>query len=164
MQKGTARNSVWSIGCRAFLLAIMVGVCGCDPIGLRRIELSLTRRGLEKTSIAVDSPEVLDALKIFDRVAAEHGFRPGENRDGYIRVYLFHSPAITNDYGMVFVRTVRSDVQMADTVLFATFGTPGFLGTDPEAERLFVDVRRELVRRYGKNNVESHVFFRRDGK
>jgi len=40
--------------------------------------------------------------------------------------------------------------------LYMTFGYPGFLGGQPEAGELFIEVRNTFIKKYGKKNVRSH--------
>src|SRR4051812_33753511 len=123
------------------VLILATFVCGCDPAGLRRIQLQLRAPNAENTSaIAVDSPDTQEALQILDAVVVRHGFHLAETESGYIRVYSVARPPETVD-GRAYTRSIPCRVRLTSTGLLVTFGEFGFLATSPEAASLFVDTR-----------------------
>src|SRR5437879_9702290 len=71
---------------------------GCDPAGLRRVQLQLTNAPALSGRISVHSPAVQEALKILDTVVTRHGFQvrtnySNQNAHGYIRLYSMDAPA-----------------------------------------------------------------------
>jgi len=132
-------------------------VCGCDPTGLRRIELRLHAPTSESNSIALDSPQNADALKILDDITLRHGFHPSDSEAGYIRVYSFDRPSVEVN-GQMRSRVIHCRVQPASPGLLVTFGEYGFLASAPNEEvDLFNDVRAAFIQRYGERNVRSHL-------
>jgi hypothetical protein len=140
------------------LMIVAVLVCGCDPVGLRRIELRLHAPATESTdSIAVDSPQTEEALQILNTVALQHGFNPAGPEKGYLRVYSYDRPAVTIE-GQVFQPTIPCRVELTRTGLLVTFGGYGFVAAAPDEEvSLFADVRAAFRQRYEAKNVRSHV-------
>ena len=133
-------------------------VCGCDPGGLRRVQLQLPAPNSGGTSaITVDSTDTQEALQILDAVAIRHGFHLAETEVGCIRVYSLAQPPVTVD-GHVYTRSVPCRTRLASSGILVTFGEFGFLRKKTEAESLFVDVRDSFIKRYGKKNVRSHRF------
>ena len=141
----------------SFLVVAML-VCGCDPAGLRRVQLQLRAPNAGGTStIAVDSPDTQEALQILDAVVVRHGFHLADTESGYIRVYSLARPPVAVD-GRVYTRSIPCRVRLTSTGLLVTFGEFGFLVTGTDAESLFVDVRNAFIKKYGKKNVRSHRF------
>jgi len=139
-------------------LLIVALVSGCDPTGLRRVQLQLYPANTQTSTIAVDAPDVQEALQIIDAVVVRHGFHPAsQSEQGFIRVYLLSRPPVTVS-GRVYSRTLPCRVRFTATGLEVTFGNYGLLGGNPEAASLFDDVRKALIERYGKKNIKSHVF------
>lgn len=142
----------------SFLLSLFV--CGCDPIGLRRVQLQLSAPvpgDNTNSTLSVDSPDVEEALGILDKVAIQHGLHRTNNEPGYIRVYRINGPPETHN-GDVYTWTLPCRVKLTSAGLLVTFGNPGFLGGQVGAEDLFVDVRTTFIKRYGKKHVRSHKF------
>jgi hypothetical protein len=139
-------------------LLCAVLVSGCDPTGLRRVQLQLYPSNVQASSIAVDAPDVQEALQIIDAVVLRHSFHPAsQSEQGFVRVYLLSRPPVTVD-GRVYSRTLPCRVRLTATGLEVTFGNYGLLGANPEAASLFDDVSTVLIKRYGKKNIKSHVF------
>jgi hypothetical protein len=138
-------------------LIIAVLACGCDPVGLRRVQLQLLPPTAKDSSITVDSPDTQEALHILDAVVVQHGFHLAESQPGFVRVYSLSRPPVTVD-GRVYTRSIPCRVRLTHTGLLVTFGEVGLLGANPEAESLFVDARAAFIKRYGKKNVTSHRF------
>ena len=139
-------------------LLIVALVSGCDPTGLRRVQLQLYPANTQTSTIAVDAPDVQEALQIIDAVVVRHGFHPAsQSEQGFIRVYLLSRPPVTVS-GRVYSRTLPCRVRLTATGLEVRFGNYGLLGANPEAASLFDDVRTVLIKRYGKKNIKSHVF------
>ena len=141
-----------------FVLVALVS--GCDPVGLRRVDLRLHDPLSEASRITVDAPDVHEALQIFDAAVLRHGFQlvsdeHSRHEGDYVRVYAFNCKSETNN-GNVYTRTVACRARLTPTGLEATFGQFGLLGANPEAEGLFIDVRATFIKRYGKKNVTSH--------
>ena len=137
-------------------------VSGCDPGGLRRVQLNLRTAPIQGGSVALDSPDIQDALKFLDSVVTNHNFYlstdlPDKSSPGSVRVYSFSRPPVTVD-GHVYTRNIPCHVRLTSNGLDVTFGEFGFLAGNPEAESLFVDVRTAFIKRYGKKNVRSHKF------
>jgi hypothetical protein len=139
-------------------LVIAILVCGCDPVGLRRVQLQLRAPKAENSStITVDSRDTQEALQILDAVVVRHSFHLTDTDRGYVRVYSLARPSVTVD-GRVYTRSIPCRVRLTSTGLVVTFGEFGFLATSPEAESLFADTRDAFIKRYGKKNVWSHRF------
>jgi len=126
----------------------MVLFCGCDPYGLRTVELELPGPNDGPNRIVVDSPYLQEALRILDVVATKHGFHLSDDEQGYIRVY---SKTVNPDR-----RILKCRLHTRPQGLEITFGEYGFLEANPEAQALFLDARTTLIQRYGTKNVKSH--------
>ena len=138
-------------------LFLMFLVCGCDPIGLRRVDLQFHSPGLEGSRISVDSPDIQESLKILDSVLVRHGLQVAQKQPGYIRVYtLAHVPAKIDS--VIYSSPISCRFPLTSTGIEVTFGEPGFLAANPLAERLLKDVRAAFIKRYGKQQVRSHRF------
>src|ERR1039458_5747864 len=106
-------------------LLIAALVSGCDPTGLRRVQLQLYPANAQTSSIAVDAPDVQEALQIIDAVVLRHGFQPAnQSEQGFIRVYLLSRPPVTVD-GRVYSRTLPCRVRLTTSGLEVTFGNYG---------------------------------------
>lgn len=75
----------------ANIIAILLAglLCGCDPAGLRRVQLQLRPPSNQSSTIAIDSPDIRDALEVLDAVVARHGFKRAETDNNFARVYHF---------------------------------------------------------------------------
>ena len=89
----------------ALFLAVLV--CGCDPAGLRRVQLQLRAPSAESSTIAVDSPDTQEALQILDTVVLHHGFHLAESASGSVRVYSLSRPPVTVD-GRAYTRSISA--------------------------------------------------------
>jgi hypothetical protein len=143
------------------LIAALI-VTGCDPGGLRRVQLQLRNPPLDNSSITVESPDTKEALQILDSVFVRHGFAltedyPDQREHDYIRLYT-KKISNTSDDGHNFTWTLSCHVKLTSTGLFVRFGEPGLLLGNPQAEEVYEDVRSTLIKRYGKRFVKSHVF------
>jgi len=136
-----------------FLAVVLVA--GCDPGGLRRIQLQLTHPNVQNGSITVDSSETQEALQILDAVTARHGFQRIEDQAGHIRTYSFNQQQVMKD-GQTTPRSIPCRAWLTSSCLEVTFGDYGFLAANPEAESLFDDVRAAFIARFGKEKVRSH--------
>jgi hypothetical protein len=141
-----------------FLTAVCL-LCGCDPVGLRRIELNLQNPTASNAVIDIDSSDVKEALKFLDEIASEHGFHPipensAQNDKRYIRVYLQIDRFTTEDRD--YVTNIHCQVRLTETGILVTFGYPGLLGGQAEAEKLFSDTRHAFIKKYGMKKVRSH--------
>lgn len=112
---------------------------GCDPGGLRRVQLQLRNPPLDNSSISLDSPDTKEALQILDSVFVRQGFALTEDftnqlEHGYIRLY---SKKITNasDSGQNYTWTLSCRVKLTSTGIFVTFGEPGLLFGNTPARR-----------------------------
>jgi hypothetical protein len=140
-------------GCAfVWVLIVAMFVCGCDPGGLRRVDLDLASPPSQDNIIAVDSPDAQKALQFLDLVVAKRGWHLAETEAGYVRVYSLNYPKVSEAY----THTTHCRVMLTSNGFHVTFGEPGFLGGDPEAESLFVDVRNAFIKRYGKEHIRSH--------
>ncbi len=138
-------------GLAALLLA------GCDPGGLRRVQLRLPPTRTESSSIAVDQPDVQEALRILDAVVMPLGFQlsPEPLDHGYIRVYKLSHPPATMDHA----RAVPIRVTKTPTGIEVSFGDFGLLGGTPEpVVRAFKGARIAFVTKYGYQNVKTKTF------
>jgi hypothetical protein len=136
-------------------------ISGCDPTGLRQVQLQLQYPPTsEAATISLDSPNTQQALQVLDEIVVHHGFRlvanySNQSEHGYIRVYTFSFPPTMID-GQSFTRTIPIHVRLTNTGLNLTFGELGFLGGNSNAESVFVDVRSTFERKYGNSNVKSN--------
>ena len=138
------------------LMVTALFLSGCDPGGLRRIELRLRSPGSECSAISVDSPDTQGAFQLLDTVLFKQGFHLGKSEPGYVRAYeLPRSPTIYQ--GQTIPRkSVPCRVKLTATGIFVTFGGAGLLGGQPEAEDAYNSVRRAFLRKYGRKNVRGH--------
>jgi hypothetical protein len=143
---------------RAASICILVALLavGCDPAGLRRVQLQLTSGPALSGSISVDSPAVQEALKIVDTVVTQHGFQvttnySHQNKHGYIRLYSMDAPAQQP-------ATIPCYVWLTSTGVRVEFGEFSFAYTYHAADAAFNDTSAALIKRYGKKNVRSHVY------
>jgi len=63
-------------------LMVIVFVCSCDPGGLRRVQLRLHNPVEQDSAIAVDSPDIQEALRILNAIVVQHGFQLTNNEPG----------------------------------------------------------------------------------
>lgn len=133
------------------LASLAVFACGCDPGGLRRVQLRLPAAVTGHSSqIAVDSPDVQQAFLLLDSVICRHGYVPMPGTNGCIRLYVAKE---VDANGRECDHHCR--VWPTSTGLLVTFGEPGFLAADPGAEDLFVMVREALIKKYGKRTSRA---------
>src|SRR5438105_3361158 len=70
---------------------------GCDPAGLRRVQLRLPSPPIQTDSIEIDQPDVQEALGILDTVVTPLGFKLSREQSdhSYVRAYrLSRLPAV----------------------------------------------------------------------
>ncbi len=136
------------------LMAILVS--GCDPTGLRRVEVQLYPANVQVSSITVGAPDVQEALQIIDAVVLRHDFHlVSQSGEGYVRIYSFSLPPVmVGDQS--YARSIPCRVRLTPVGLEVTFDYYGFLAANPQAEDLFEDVRKILIKRYGKQNIKSY--------
>ena len=159
---------------------LVLFICGCDPIGLGRVDLRLPARASRASNVTLDSQDIQDAWKILDSVFAKEGHivsrssryrdlnwdiiiwtplssNPAETVPGYIRVYDCKVTSVEPD-GRVshFIHTCR--VRRISHGIEVTFGEPVFGGPGPMDETLLGEVRLAFIERYGKQNVRIHRF------
>jgi hypothetical protein len=133
---------------------------GCDPGGLRRVQLQLRNPPADKSTIAVDSPDTKEALQILDAVFTRNEYEltedhPDQLSSGYLRLYS-KQISITSDDGHIYVRTIPCHVKLTPTGIFVTFGEPSFVGSYWQADDVYKDVSSTFRKRYGKKSVKSH--------
>jgi hypothetical protein len=139
---------------------VTVLLVGCDPIGLRRVQLRLPSPPTDSGTIAVDQTDVREALAILDTVVTARGFRltPEQSDNHYIRVYVLSRPPVTVE-GRSYPRDIPIRVIKTATGIEVSFGELGFLATTPEAAVLAcADVRAAFVKKYGKKRVRTKRF------
>jgi hypothetical protein len=135
---------------------------GCDPGGLRRVQLQLRDSPADKSSVTVDSPDTKEALQILDSVFVRNGYEltedhPDQLASGYLRLYSKQISS-TSDDGHIYVRTISCHVRLTSMGIFVTFGEPGLLeGYSEPANDVYKDVRSTFIKRYGKKFVKSHM-------
>lgn len=115
---------------------------GCDPAGLRRVQLRLPPTPSESSTIAIDQPDVREALGIIDTAVIPLGFRlsPEQPDHNYIRVYMLSRPPATVEVRS-YTRDIPIRVTKTPTGTEIAFGEFGFLGGTPEVVvRAFRDV------------------------
>src|SRR5262245_10180963 len=115
---------IWSLVLPAVL-------CGCDPGGLRRVQLQLRTPASTNSEITVDSADAKEALKILDSVVTQQGFHLTQTTNGYIRAYSLSRPPVTVD-GRVYSRDIPCRARLTSTGILVTFGEFGFLASCPE--------------------------------
>ena len=152
----TIKWPIYVVTVLAFLFALFV--CGCDPAGIRRVELQLHPSivGNNTNTISVEAPNVQEALAVLDKVVMAHGLHLTNDQPGYIRVYCREGPPETyNGHTRVFSFFCR--VRLIPSGIEVTFGNFGLLVAEPPiAQELFIDVRSTFIKKYGKKNVKSH--------
>ena len=139
---------------------VAVLLVGCDPAGLRRVQLRLPPAPTESGTLAIDQPDVREALGIIDTVVIPLGFRlsPEQTDHNYIRVYMLSRPPTTVE-GRSYSRDIPVRVTKTPTGMEVAFGEFGFLGGTPEvAVRAFKDVRAAFVKKYGNKHVRTKTF------
>ena len=133
---------------------------GCDPAGLRRVQLRLTQPSNDSSTIAVTQQDPQEALRLLETVVVPLGFKttPEQSDDNYIAVYvLSRPPAIVE--GRSYSRDVPISVSKTPTGIEVAFGQFGFLATTPEpAVRAFKDTRTAFVKRFGSKHVKTKTF------
>jgi hypothetical protein len=135
-----------------FICLLAILVCGCDPAGVRRVQLQFRNPSTQSNSIAVDAPDIQEALQILDTAVSQHGFVLSPQPDpNYIRIY---SLPIKSYEGEIF-RTIPCRVSLISNGLWVTFGEYGFLGSYYQAGPAFKSVRDAFIKRYGKKCVRS---------
>lgn len=140
------------------LVAILL--VGCDPAGLRRVQLRLPPTPTESGTLAIDQPNVREALGIIDTVVIPLGFRLGPEQPDhtYIRVYMLSRPPTTVEVRS-YPRDIPVRVSKTPTGTEVAFGEFGFLGGTPEvAVRAFKDVRAAFIKKYGNKQVRTKTF------
>jgi hypothetical protein len=159
-------SSWWQASMRIFavictLIAALV-TCGCDPGGLRRMQLQLRNPPADNSTISVDSPDTKEALQILDSVFTRNGFKltedyPDQQEHDYMRLYSKQISTRSDD-GHIYTRTISCHVRLTSTGIFVTFGEPGYLeGYSLPANDVYKDVRSTFIKRYGKKFVKSHM-------
>ena len=140
-----------------FTVALLTG---CDPAGLRRVQLRLPQATKEPSTIEVTQQDLQEALRVLDAIVVPLGFKATqlETNDNYIRVYMLSCPPVTVD-GRSYSRDVPIRVSKTPAGIEVAFGHFGFLATTPEpAMRAFKDTRTAFVKRFGSKNVRTKTF------
>lgn len=147
---GMHNMCVWYL----FLFALFVFTTGCDPIGVRRVQLNLANCGPQNTSISVEASDTQHALGILDTTLIQNGYvRETQSQPGYKRVY-----SLPIEFEGKTFRIIPCRVDMTATGIEVFFGDIGFLGSYSQAEPAFVSVRDAFIKAYGKKRVRSHRF------
>lgn len=140
-----------------FAVALLTG---CDPAGLRRVQLRLPEATKSPDTIEVSSQDLQEALRILEGVVVALGFKGTqiETNNNYIRVYTLSRPPVTVD-GRSYSKDVPIRVIKTPTGIEVAFGHFGFLATTPEpAVRAFKETRKAFVERFGSKNVRTKTF------
>jgi hypothetical protein len=140
-----------------FTIALLTG---CDPGGLRRVQLRLPEPTKDTSTIEVTRQDLQEALRILEAVVVPLGFKATqvEPNDNYIRVYMLHRPSVTVD-GRSYSRDVPIHVTKTASGIEVAFGQFGFLASTPEAAvRAFKDTRTAFVKRFGSKHVRTKTF------
>jgi hypothetical protein len=143
----------------ATLLATVL-LAGCDPVGLRRVQLSLVNPPEHSGTIELHQQEVQEALGVLDAVVEPLGFKTIREQptNAYVRVYMLSRPPVVVD-GRTYSRDVPIRVRKTATGIEVAFGEFGLLGGTPEpAVRAFKDTRAIFVSRYGRKSVTTKTF------
>lgn len=140
-----------------FTIALLTG---CDPGGLRRVQLRLPLATKDSSTIEVTQQDLQEALRILEAVVGPLGFEstPEEQNDNYVKVYMLSRPPVTVD-GRSYSKDVPIRVSKTLTGIEVAFGHFGFLATTPEpAVRAFKDTRTAFVKRFGSKHVRTKTF------
>jgi hypothetical protein len=127
---------------------------GCDPAGLRRVELKLHAPSDPNSHITVESPDVQEALQTLDGIAVRHGFQRASDTSEHVKIYRLTLAPVTVD-GRTYSLTILWYVSVTPVGLEVVFSEQGFLKGNQEADSLFVDVRDTFIKKYGEKNVTS---------
>jgi hypothetical protein len=137
-----------------------VFLAGCDPGGLRRVQVRLPQPPSDSSTMVIHQPDVQEALRVLDRVVEPLGFKavPEQPTNGYVRVYVLSRPPVSVN-GQSYSRDVPIRVTKTPAGIEVAFGEFGFLAGTPEpAVRAFKDARAAFVKRYGRKNVGTKTF------
>jgi hypothetical protein len=140
-----------------FAIALLTG---CDPGGLRRVQLRLPQAPRDSSTIEVTQQDLQEALRILETVVVPLRFKamPEESNDNYIKVYLLSRPPVTVE-GRSYSRDVPIRVSLTPTGIEIAFGHFGLLGGTPEpVVRAFKDTRTAFVKRFGSKHVKTKTF------
>ena len=141
-------------------LLTAVVLAGCDPGGLRRVQVRLAQPPNDGGTIVLNQPDVRQAVRVLDKIAEPLGFKvaPEQATNGYIQVYMLSRPPAIVD-GRSYPRDVRIRITTIPTGIEVAFGEFGFLASTPEpAVRAFKDARAAFISRYGSRNVKTRTF------
>src|SRR5436190_9469914 len=111
-------------------LLTAVVLAGCDPGGLRRVQVRLPQPTNDSGTIVLDQPDLQEPLRLLDTVVEPLGFTvaPQQASNGYIQVYILSRPPAIVD-GRSYPRDVRIRITKTRAGIEVAFGEFGFLAS-----------------------------------